>query len=197
MDSWRGAPPSAQNERNETVGEAHKRRFRRRATPAQRGIGRAAGPRRRVGPRGGCALWGVRTGANRRHARHLGRLLCFSSRKGMRSGRAISTLPRGAVAGVAASPAPLVSARPPAASRLRRCSSPPLSCSFASRLRGGLEICPGEIWTYRKSFAAPVLTFGTDVNLPLTFTYVPFRDAAHNGASGRFRKNPKISFVLL
>ena len=40
-------------------------------------------------------------------AGHLGRLPCFSARKGMRSGRAPSTLPRGAVAGVAAAPAPL------------------------------------------------------------------------------------------
>jgi hypothetical protein len=102
-------------------------------------------------------------------------LPCFSARKGMRSGRAISTLPRGAVAGVAAAPAPLVSARLPAASRLRRCCSSPPSCCFVSRarLRGGLEIRSGWIWTRRKSFAAAVLTFGTDVNLPLTFTYVP------------------------
>jgi hypothetical protein len=99
----------------------------------------------------------------------------FSAPKGMRSGRAISTLPRGAVAGVAAAPAPLVSARPPAASRLRRCCSSPPSCCFVSRarLRGGLEIRAGGIWTRRKSFDAPVLTFGTDVNLPLTSTYVP------------------------
>jgi hypothetical protein len=37
----------------------------------------------------------------------LGDLPCFSAGKGMRSGRAISTLPRGAVTGVAAAPAPL------------------------------------------------------------------------------------------
>jgi hypothetical protein len=41
------------------------------------------------------------------------------------------------------------------------------------RLRGGLEIRSGGIWTSRTCFSAPVLTFGTDVNLPLTFTYVP------------------------
>jgi hypothetical protein len=34
-------------------------------------------------------------------------------------------------------------------------------------------ISSGGIWTRRKSFGAPVSTFGTDVNLPLTFTYVP------------------------
>ena len=39
VDSWRGAPPSAQNDSNETVGKPPKRRFRRRATPATRGIG--------------------------------------------------------------------------------------------------------------------------------------------------------------
>ena len=33
---------------------------------------RAAGPRRWVGPRGGCALRGVRTGANRRRVRARG-----------------------------------------------------------------------------------------------------------------------------
>jgi hypothetical protein len=44
---------------------------------------------------------------------------------------------------------------------------------FPARLRGGLEIRIGGIWTRRKFFAAPVLTFGTDVNLPLTLTYVP------------------------
>jgi hypothetical protein len=31
----------------------------------------------------------------------------------------------------------------------------------------------------------------------LTFTYVPHRDAALKWGTGRFRKNPKISFVLL
>ncbi len=39
VDSWRGAPPSAQNDSNETVGKPPKHRFRRRATPAKRGIG--------------------------------------------------------------------------------------------------------------------------------------------------------------
>jgi hypothetical protein len=102
----------------------------------------------------------------------LGDLPFFSARKGMRSGRAPSTLPRGAVAGVAAAPAPLVSARPPAASRLRRC---------CSRLRGGLEIRSGGIWTRRKCFAGPVLTFGTDVNLSLTFTYVPISGRRRTG----------------
>jgi hypothetical protein len=36
----------------------------------------------------------------------------------------------------------------------------------------------------------------TDVNLPLTFMYVPHRDAAHGGTE-RFGKNSKIRFVLL
>jgi hypothetical protein len=39
VDSWRGAPPSAQNDSNETFGKPHKRRFRRRETQAKRGIG--------------------------------------------------------------------------------------------------------------------------------------------------------------
>jgi hypothetical protein len=49
-----------------------------------------------------------------------------------------------------------------------------------SCLHGG-----GGIWeTRRKCFAAPVLTFGTDVNLTLTFTYVPF--------SGRLKISEEI-----
>ena len=60
----------------------------------------------------------------------------------------------------------------------RGVASPPLLLVvtivlFRVRLRGGLEIRTGGIWTRRKSFAAQVLTFGTDANLPLTFTYVP------------------------
>jgi hypothetical protein len=37
-------PPSAQNDSNDTVGKPHKRRFRRRATPAKRGIGPGCWP---------------------------------------------------------------------------------------------------------------------------------------------------------
>ncbi len=43
----------------------------------------------------------------------------------------------------------------------------------------------------------PVPTFGTDVNLPLTFTYVPKSGLRPQVGTGRFRKNPKISFVWL
>ena len=52
MDSWRGAPPSGENERNETVGKPPKRRFRRRATLAQRGMGPGCVPTEVGGPAG-------------------------------------------------------------------------------------------------------------------------------------------------
>jgi hypothetical protein len=40
----------------------------------------------------------------------------------------------------------------------------------------------------------PVPTFGTDVNVTLTFTYVPKSALRPQVGTGRFRKNPKISF---
>jgi len=64
VDSWRGALTLGGNDRNETVAKPPQRRFRRRASPAKPGIRQSAGPRRWVGPRGGCALRGVRTGVN-------------------------------------------------------------------------------------------------------------------------------------
>ena len=57
-------------------------------------------------------------------------LTCVSVGRGMRSGRALSTLPRGAVTGVAAAPAPLGVCLCTAC-----CSSPP-SCCFVSRSVG-------------------------------------------------------------
>ena len=104
----------------------------------------------------------------------LGDLPCFSARKGMRSGRAPSTLPRGAVAGVAAAPAPLVSARPPAVSRLRRCCSSPPSCSFACKVARRARNPQWRDLDTPKVFCRPGTTFRYDVNLPLTFTFVPF-----------------------
>jgi hypothetical protein len=88
---------------------------------------------------------------------------------------ALSSLPRGTVAGVLVATIVLF--------RMQGCEEE-------------LEIRAGGIWTRRKSFAAPVLSVGTEATLPLTFTYVPHRDAAHGG-TGRFRKNPKIRFILL
>ena len=52
MDSWRGALPLGGNDRNETVAKPPQRRFRRRATPAKRGIGPGCRPTEVGGPAG-------------------------------------------------------------------------------------------------------------------------------------------------
>jgi hypothetical protein len=87
------------------------------------------------------------------------------------------------------------SARQAAASRHRRCSSP-TSCSFAF---AGCEEGANPRWwdlDTPKVFRRPALTFGTGVNLPLTFAYVPFSGRRPRfGAPGDLEKPPKI--VLL
>ena len=85
----------------------------------------------------------------------------WRARKGMRSGPSPSSLPRGAVAGVAAAPAPLVSARPPAVSRLRRCCSSPPSCSFACKVARRARNPQWRDLDTPKVFCRPVLPFGT------------------------------------
>jgi hypothetical protein len=68
----------------------------------------------------------------------------WRARKGMRSGPAPSSLPRGAVAGVAATPAPPgVSARQAVASLHRRCCSSTTSCSFKVARRGSKSALVG------------------------------------------------------
>ena len=52
VDSWRGALPLGGNDRNETVAKPPRRRFRRRATPAKRGIGPGCWPTEVGGPAG-------------------------------------------------------------------------------------------------------------------------------------------------
>ena len=83
------------------------------------------------------------------------------------------TRPHPARAGTAHTPAHATRDRP---TRARACRRPsdgacPPGTAESSAQEHGTHI---GILTRRKSFAGPVLTFGTGVNLPLTFAYVPF-----------------------
>jgi hypothetical protein len=98
----------------------------------------------------------------------------WRARKGMRSGPSPSSLPRGAVAGVAAAPAPTG-----VCATGRGVAAPPLLLVANIRargvgLRGGARNPHWCDLDTPKVFRRPGTNFRYSVNLPLTFTFVPF-----------------------
>jgi hypothetical protein len=61
----------------------------------------------------------------------------------------------------------------------------------------GLEIRIGGIWTRRKSFAAPVLTFGTDVNLLQLSRMSHTGNPPTCGEPSDLEKTPKSVYLIL